>query len=383
MSRSPRKPPTIASSSALSRRRLLASALALPAAALPARLAHALSTAGGAATRAATVTTASAAPGTRAVQQAPYAIVLGTAQDAGVPQVNCFNDNCNAVRAGARPAPRVASLGLIDPPAGGNGPRRYLIDATPDFVAQVGELLAHPDGAIHEGSVTLADHLHGILLTHAHMGHYTGLVHLGREGAAAHELPLYVSAAMAAYLSANEPWAFLVRNGHVALRELQPGVRVALTPRLAITPFEVLHRQELSDTLGFLVHGPGRTLMYVPDADRWQGWPATGIDRAGVRSAPGSEALEPFEHWLRQADVTLLDAAFYSYDELGHRPQGEVPHPPVVVSMDLLGDRLDTLEVWFTHLNNTNPLWDPDSPENATVREHGFGVAEQSQILRL
>lgn len=350
MSRSPRKRPTTASSSALDRRRFVAGALALPAlAALPRRLG--------------------------AAQSNPYAIVLGTAQDAGVPQVNCFNPNCDAVRSGARPAPRVASLGLVD---AGAATQRFLIDATPDFVAQVGDLLAQPDGeAAYEGSISLADHLHGILLTHAHMGHYTGLVHVGREAAATRDLPLYVSRPMAAYLSANEPWAFLVRNGHVALRELQPGVRVALSERLAVTPFEVLHRQELSDTLGFLVHGPERALLYVPDADRWDGWPRTGIE------AEAGAGAEPFEHWLAQSDVALLDAAFYSYDELGHRPQGEVPHPPVVESMDRLAGRLGELEVWFSHLNNTNPLWDPDSPENVTVRARGFGVAATGQIIPL
>jgi pyrroloquinoline quinone biosynthesis protein B len=305
--------------------------------------------------------------------------VLGTAQDAGVPQVNCFNPNCTAVRSGARPAPRVASLGLIDPGDAGSGAtHRFLIDATPDFVAQVGDLLGQPDGAGgYSGSIPLAEHLHGVLLTHAHMGHYTGLVHLGREGAAAHELPLYVSRTMAGYLSGNEPWAMLVRNGHVAVHDLQPGVRVALSPRLAVTPFEVLHRQELSDTLGFLIHGPRRTLLYVPDADRWEGWPRTGIE------AEVGDDAEPFDYWLAQSDVALLDAAFYSYDELGHRPQGEVPHPPVVESMERIAGRLGDLEVWFTHLNNTNPLWNPDSPENPTVRARGFGVAASGQVIAL
>jgi pyrroloquinoline quinone biosynthesis protein B len=307
----------------------------------------------------------------RSAQTPPYAIVLGTAQDAGVPQVNCFNDNCNAVRSGARPAPRVASLGLVDPHP--DGAQRFMIDATPDFVAEAGDLLAQPDGtAVYEGSIALADALQGILLTHAHMGHYTGLIHLGREGAATRELPLYVSASMAAYLRANEPWAFLVRNGHVVLRELTPGTTVQLSPRLSATPFSVVHRQELSDTLGFLVHGPDRTLMYVPDADRWEGWP----------SAAGAPDEEAFEHWLGRSDVALLDGSFYSYDELPNRPQAEVPHPPVSVTMDLLANRPHP-EVFFIHLNNTNPLWDPAGPENTAVRTRGFAVAEQGQRISL
>lgn len=311
-------------------------------------------------------------------QTTPYAIVLGTAQDAGVPQVNCFNANCAAVRSGERPPPRVASIGLVDPasdPVAGPS-RRFLVDATPDFVAQVGELIGHPEGTpAPSGSVSLTNHLHGVLLTHAHMGHYTGLVHLGREGAATGGLPLYVSAAMAEYLSANEPWASLVRNGNVRIRELRPGERISLSPRLEITPFAVLHRQELSDTLGFLVHGPDRTLMYVPDADRWDGWPRQGMS--------GDAGIEPFDYWLGHAEVALLDGSFYSYDELGHRPQGEVPHPPVVASMDRLGGRQADLEIVFTHFNNTNPLWDRVSVESAAVRQRGFAIAERGQRFDL
>jgi len=370
MSRSPRKRPTTASSRRLSRRRFVGGALALPlAGTLTNRLTPGTVHASGPADS--LPPAGSAAVPAHSAQAPPYAIVLGTAQDAGVPQANCFNDNCNAVRSGARPAPRVASVGLVDPSP--DGARRFMIDATPDFVAEVGDLLAQPGGtAAFQGSIPLADELHGILLTHAHMGHYTGLIHLGREGASTRELPLYVSSSMAAYLRANEPWALLVRNGHVVLRELQPGTPVRLSERLSVTPFAVLHRQELSDTLGYLVHGPDRTLMYVPDADRWEGWPAVA----------GANDEEPFEHWLARSDIALLDGSFYSYDELPNRPQSEVHHPPVSVTMDLLENRPHP-EVFFIHLNNTNPLWNPASPETTTVRTRGFAVAEQGQRISL
>jgi pyrroloquinoline quinone biosynthesis protein B len=298
-----------------------------------------------------------------AQRNAPYAVVLGTAQDAGVPQVNCFNANCNAVRSGQRPAPRVASVGVVDAAAG----KRFIFDATPDFVAQVGDLLSYPVAGTPElaGSVRLEEQLHGIFLTHGHMGHYTGLVHCGREGAATRDLPLYVSPSMASYLGNNEPWSFLLRNRHVRAVELEPGVSVQLTDAVSVTPFEVLHRQELTDTLGFLIHGASVDLMYVPDADRWEDWPV------------------PFDQWFARSDVALLDGSFFSHDELGHRPQGDVPHPPVVDSMELLGTRLDGREVWFIHLNNTNPLWDPASPQTAAVRAAGFDVAQQGQRVDL
>ena len=350
-SRSRRKRPTTASSRTLTRRRFLAGSALLPALTPPGLLGIA----------------APGGPQSTAQRDGfPYAIVLGTSQDAGVPQVNCFSTNCEAVRRGDRPPPRVACLGIVDPAAG----RRFIIDATPDFVAQVGDLLAQPPGAAApEGMVRLEEQLHGVFLTHGHMGHYTGLIHVGREGAATRELPLYVSQRMAAYLGANEPWAFLLRNGHVRVGELMPGEPVVLTASLSITPIDVLHRQELTDTLGYLVVGPRRSLLYVPDADRWEGW------------------TTPFERWIDAADIALLDGSFWSHDELGHRPQGEVPHPPVSTTVELLRARADAgipnPETWFIHLNHTNPLWDPVSPERSELRIAGHGVATTGQMLAL
>ncbi|SVA25420.1 uncharacterized protein METZ01_LOCUS78274, partial [marine metagenome] len=250
----------------------------------------------------------------------------------------------------------------VDPLAG----KRFIFDATPDFASQVGELLTHPAGtALPRASVPLQEYLHGIFLTHGHMGHYTGLIHIGREGASANRLPLYVSPSMAAYLSDNEPWAFLVRNHHVQLVVLQPEIRLVLTDSLSLTPFIVDHRQEFTDTLGFLIHGPERTLMFVPDADVWGGWKV------------------PFEQLLDRSDAALLDGSFFSYEELGHRRQGDVPHPPVQASIDLLSAREGNPEIWFTHLNNTNPLWDPDSHENVVVSDAGFGIARRGQTFEL
>jgi len=336
MSKLQKRPQTIASSNLLTRRHFLSGTLAVPMAPLSSWL--------------------------RPTQTSPYAVVLGTAQDAGVPQVNCFNENCNAVRRGARPIPRVSSIGLVDPLAG----KRFIFDATPDFASQVGELLTHPAGtALPTTSIPLQEHLHGIFLTHGHMGHYTGLIHIGREGAGASRLPLYVSPSMASYLNDNEPWAFLVHNHHVQLMVLQPETRLVLTDSLALTPFIVVHRQEFTDTLGFLIHGPERTLMFVPDADVWEGWRI------------------PFEQLLDRSDAALLDGSFFSHEELGHRRQDDVPHPPVIASIDLLSGRGGDPEIWFTHLNNTNPLWDPDSHEHLVVSNAGFGVARRGQIFKL
>lgn len=324
----------------MQRRRLLA---ALGAAALtPADLLGAAARPASGASRTSTARLASTA----------RAVVLGTAQDAGVPQVNCFRDHCARVRAGLAPDPRVACLGLIDDAAG----RRFLIDATPDFNAQVQALLAAAGADVQGRSVPLHEQLHGILLTHAHVGHYTGLMELGREIAASRELPVWASSGMCGFLAANAPWDALVRNGNVSLRPLQAGDTVQLSERLQARPFAVAHRAEYTDTFGWIVQGPERALLYVPDADSWDLWPV------------------PFEQLLDQVQLALVDGSFWSGRELGDRPQSEVPHPPVSLTLQRLAGRAGNPPVRFIHLNHTNPLWDEAAAERAALGE-GFGVA--------
>ena len=297
------------------------------------------------------------------VQRATTAevIVLGTSQDAGVPQFNCFKGYCARVRAGEREPPRGACLGLWD--AGSE--QRFMIDATLDFPAQFAALLAATGGGSGvAGTVArVTDHLHGILITHTHMGHYTGLMHLGREGASTYRMPVYASSSTCNYLRNNGPWSQLVALDQIRLIPLEPGRRFVLSANLTITPLAVPHRSEYSDTLGYLIAGPSRTLMAIPDTDTWDDWP--------VR----------FEDCLALSDVALLDGSFWSYDELGHRVQGDVPHPPMAVTIDRLVGHTTT-EIWFYHMNHTNPLWEETAPQRALLPE-GFGIASQGMRVLL
>ena len=68
----------------------------------------------------------------------PYLLVLGIAQDGGMPQVGCYADRCQ--RARERVNPRfAASLALVDP----DRDRYYLVDATPDITRQL-DLIDEP-----------------------------------------------------------------------------------------------------------------------------------------------------------------------------------------------------------------------------------------------
>jgi pyrroloquinoline quinone biosynthesis protein B len=271
------------------------------------------------------------------------AILLGTAQDGGLPQAGCHCPNCQA--AWDDPARRawVTCLGLVDHTAR----RSWLIDATPDFREQA--------QALYELAPDCP--LAGILLTHAHVGHYAGLIHLGREAWNTRALPLYASQRMAGFLSAHAPWSQLVALGNVELRLLTPDRELQFSPHLALTPLLVPHRDEYSDTLAFVVagatQGAGRRLFYCPDIDAWDRW-----DRD----------LRPFVAGL---DVALLDGTFFSADELPGRDIAQIPHPLATDTAErLAGVECD---VRLSHLNHTNPLHRP-GPERESLAARGIGV---------
>jgi pyrroloquinoline quinone biosynthesis protein B len=299
---------------------------------------------------------ACAAPRARgATPEAPYVVVLGTAQDGGLPQIACDAACCRAAR--AEPARRrlVTSLLLVDPRSG----KRWLFDATPDLPEQVerARAHAHPTGA---GRPALFD---GVFLTHGHMGHYAGLLALGREAYGSAPQTVHASASMAAFLRANAPWSLLVDARHVELAELAPGAPVALAPDLTVTPLAVPHRQELSDTLAFVIRGPDRALLYLPDVDAWE------------RMDPPIEAL------LAGVDVALLDATFFDGAELPGRDLATIPHPAIVHSLARFAPLAaeERAKVRFTHLNHTNPAADPASAAAARVTSGGMAVARDGE----
>jgi len=250
------------------------------------------------------------------------AVLLGTAQDGGVPQAGCYCVNCTAARAVPERRRLVACLGIVDRPSGTS----WMIDATPDLPEQVHLLKEFAPECT----------LSGILLTHAHIGHYTGLVHLGREAMDAKSLSVHATERMAVFLRSNEPWSSLVERSNIVIRTLVPDRPVELGPDLRITPIQVPHRDELSDTVAFVVEGPDKRLFYCPDIDSWDDW-----DRDVREFVPGM-------------DVALLDGTFHGPGELEGREVRDVPHPLVTDTLErLTGVDCD---VRIIHLNHTNPL---------------------------
>ncbi len=273
------------------------------------------------------------------------AVVLGIAQDGGVPHLGCRQKLCVEARRDPSKRRHVACLGLRDGKAG----KRFLIDATPDFESQVAALGGMPDG---------------ILLTHAHIGHYLGLAQLGREVANARAVPVFCTPSMAAFLRANRPWSRLVEWKNIDIREIRTGVPFELTNSLHVTAINVPHRDEDSDTVAFLVSGPSRKLLWLPDIDKWEKW-----DRR-------------IEDVARTMDAGFLDGTFFSADEIPGRSIADIPHPLVPETVSRLSARQGAAKIFFVHLNHTNRLL-RDRTEVRSLEEKGFGIAFEGQRLPL
>ena len=287
----------------------------------------------------------------------PYALVLGVAQDGGMPQTGCYAPRCD--RARQRERPRYgSSLAIVERAA----QRYYLVDASPDLRHQM-DLIEEPAFRARSDARRPFD---GIFLTHAHIGHYLGLAQLGREGLGMAPTTCYCTPEMAGYLSSNGPWSLMVDEGRLDLRPVEFDQWYEISENLSARATSVPHRPEFSDTVAWTFQGPDRSLLYVPDIDRWEAWDRDVVDV------------------VRGVDVALLDASFYGPTEVPGRNIEDIPHPLVPHSMDLLEDAVrDGNEVVFIHLNNTNPAIDESSPEAREIARRGFSVAYEGQRFGL
>ena len=280
--------------------------------------------------------------------------VLGNVQDGGYPHIGCERPDCRNLF--LRPAGhQVVCLGVIDQEQG----KQFLFEATPDAARQIFQLAELP-GA-HPG---MPD---GIFVTHAHWGHYTGLGLLGREAKGAKGVPVHTMPKLKSYLEQNGPWSQLVELGNIVLQELSADRPVPVTPALKVTPIRVPHRDEFSETVGYRIQGPNRTALFIPDIDKWDKWDRNLADE------------------VARVDYAFLDGTFHDGEELGHRDMAEVPHPFIVESLALMADWSEEArdKVHFIHLNHTNRLLDPTSPESASVRAAGCHVARQGDTFQL
>ena len=286
----------------------------------------------------------------------PSLIVLGIAQDGGVPQAGSFSD---ARWDDPTQQRLVTCLGIIDPRSG----KRWMIDATPDFRTQLLALYRASRGAARPV-------LDGIFLTHAHMGHYTGLMFLGHESIGAKKVPVYAMPKMNEFLRTNGPWSQLVAYENIALQPLVVGEAVRLAADLSITPLLVPHRQEFSEVVAFRIDGPSRSALFLPDIDSWREWDAQGTRLEDV---------------LSTVDIAYIDGTFFANGEIPGRDMSGFPHPFISHTIERLANlpASERAKVRFIHLNHTNPALHETSAARAAIHAAGMRVAEEGEFFPL
>jgi len=267
--------------------------------------------------------------------------ILGSAQDGGVPQVG--------MRPGIGPWRTASSIAVA------SGESFFLFDASPDLRMQQRSLLEESGYAERAG-----DAFDGIFLTHGHMGHYSGLVHFGKEAHAPHGIPLYGTESMLGFLQSNEPWASLIGGGYLAPVPVEPATPVTVRD-LTVTAVTVPHRAEHTDTVAWSI-SRGWSILYLPDIDAWEQWPQA-------------------EETLEAHDVCLIDATFFAADELGEGRERSIPHPTVRNTVDRWGHLASTRRLILTHINSTNPIADPGSSEAMWTKDSGFEIARDGMLL--
>ena len=284
------------------------------------------------------------------IKDQPYVVILGVAQDGGAPHAACEKSCCIHKWNDPTLHNKVSSIGIVDPISN----EVWMIDATPDFAEQL-HLLTNNNSR----------DLKGIFLTHAHIGHYTGLMHLGREVMGAKNTKVSVMPKMENFLRNNGPWSQLVKLENVSLNSLRDNKSVQLNSRLTITPFKVPHRDEFSETVGYRIDGPSKSLVFIPDIDKWSKWQ---IDIIEV---------------VENSDYSLLDGTFYDINELPGRDMSQIPHPFITETMNLFKNSDKKNSIYFIHLNHTNPALDKNSKEYNNILDNGFNVTKRGNKLNL
>ncbi len=282
-------------------------------------------------------------------------LVLGTVQDAGSPHIACKKDCCKDLFKNPDPSRKVVSLGLIDH----DNKETFLFEATPDITTQIKGLTQTANFGKEVPD--------GVFLTHAHIGHYAGLMYFGKEAMNAKQVRTYVMPRFKSYLANNGPWSQLVNDKNINLTQIIGDSAMWINSNLLVMALQVPHRDEYSETVGYIINGPNKAVLFIPDIDKWSKWKVNILKL------------------IDRVDYAFLDATFFDGEEINNRDISEIPHPFVIESMELFSnlDANTKEKIHFIHFNHTNPLLNKESDEHKLVKRLGFNIASINQKFKL
>ena len=174
-------------------------------------------------------------------------LTIGTAQDGGYQHTGCRKACCIDAWKDSSLNRLISSLAIAI------NDKYWLIDITPDFSRQLNMI---------ENKLGETVDIAGIFITHAHIGHYLGLLELGLEVMHTHNIPVYVMPRMKLFLEGNAPFTQLIAFHNIELKGISPDIAVQLNDDISVIPFLVTHRNEFSETVGFKVKSENTSLIY-------------------------------------------------------------------------------------------------------------------------
>ncbi|ABA79970.1 pyrroloquinoline quinone biosynthesis protein PqqB [Rhodobacter sphaeroides] len=287
-------------------------------------------------------------------------IVLGSAAGGGLPQWNCNCAGCRAAR--AEPALRNGQCALA---ASADGESWFLVNASPDLRQQILDTPAlHPRHGLRHSPIA------GVILTNAEVDAVAGLLTL-REG---WPFAIHAHPDVLEVLAAN-PIFGVLRPEIVPRRPMRPE-----------TPFEpVLACGRASGLTVRSFAVPGKPALWREEEGAAEG-DSIGLElSAGGRRAfilPGCAEVTPaLADRLAGADLVFFDGTLWQDDEMIRaglsqktgRRMGHISMSGPAGAMAAL-DPLGISRKVFVHINNSNPVLMPGSPERAEAERAGWCV---------
>lgn len=283
--------------------------------------------------------------------------ILGAAAGGGLPQWNCGCENCNLARNGAIPSLTQSSIAVS-----ADGENWSILNASPDIRQQLSDSAALAPRSLRHTPIN------SVLLTNADLDHIAGLLCL-REG---QPFSLLATSGVHDILKEN-PIFSVLREGVVSRKiidleqefELCPGLKAKLFAVPGKVPL-FLERGEVNtellgeQTVGVMLSANGKRAFYIP------GCATLPIDL--LRRIDGAEALF--------FDGTLWDDDEMIRAGLGQKTGRRMGHIPISGSEGSLQAlaALDIGQRFYIHINNSNPILRPDTPERATVEAAGWTI---------
>ncbi|HBO57278.1 MAG TPA: pyrroloquinoline quinone biosynthesis protein PqqB [Opitutae bacterium] len=275
--------------------------------------------------------------------------VLGRAQDAGVPHIGCTKECCKNARS-AQKTEMQACLGVHDTKTN----KLVLIEATPSIEKQV-SLLHRLSGVTNKKPF-----IDALLMTHAHIGHYGGLLLLGKEAALTNKIPTFITSNFSKFLQGNAPWSDLISNQNLAINNIEPNTKFEPISDLFIEAIHVPHRKDHTDTVAFKIYGENKSVLFMPDIDY----------------------IEGHEHLIGDVDIAFIDGTFYDSNEIPNRSISTIPHPLICDTMNHLQEyaKKTPEKIRFIHFNHSNPALNNDEVQHE-ISSRCFNIAKKNEKI--